>query len=63
MSVVRWEDDVPEIDAAVAARAMKLAVKYFIRQMQRGTVQGRVERGVGQDDGGTVYPSGIVIAN
>jgi hypothetical protein len=51
MSVVRWADGVPEIDAAVAARAMKFAVEYFLRQMQRGAIRGRVERGTGDDEG------------
>ena len=51
MSVVRWVDGVPEIDAAVAARAMKFAVEYFLRQMQRGAIRGRVERGSGEDEG------------
>ena len=51
MSVVRWADGVPEIDAAVAARAMKFAVEYFLRQMQRGAIRGRVERGSGEDEG------------
>lgn len=51
MSVVRWTDGVPEIDAAVAARAMKFAVEYFLRQMQRGAIRGRVERGTGDDEG------------
>ena len=51
MSVVRWADGVPEIDAAVAARAMKFAVEYFLRQMQRGAIRGRVERGIGDDEG------------
>lgn len=51
MSVVRWEDGGPEIDAAVVARAMKLAVEYFLRQMRRGAIQGRVERGIGEDEG------------
>ncbi|GLS38870.1 hypothetical protein GCM10010869_44670 [Mesorhizobium tianshanense] len=48
---VRWTDGVPEIDAAVAARAMKFAVEYFLRQMQRGSIKGRVERGIGEDEG------------
>ena len=51
LSVVRWADGVPEIDAAVAARAMKFAVEYFLRQMQRGAIRGRVERGSGEDEG------------
>jgi hypothetical protein len=51
MSVVRWADGVPEIDAAVAARAMKFSVEYFLRQMQRGAIRGRVERGTGDDEG------------
>lgn len=51
MTQVRWADGTPEIDAAVAAHAMKFAVEYFIRQMQRGAIQGRVERGVGEDEG------------
>ena len=51
MSMVRWADGVPEIDAAVAARAMKFAVEYFLRQMQRGAIRGRVERGSGEDEG------------
>ena len=51
MSVVRWADGVPEKDAAVAARAMKFAVEYFLRQMQRGAIRGRVERGSGEDEG------------
>lgn len=51
MPVVRWVDGVPEIDAAVAARAMKFAVEYFLRQMQRGAIRGRVERGSGEDEG------------
>ena len=51
MSMVRWADGVPEIDAAVAARAMKFAVEYFLRQMQRGAIRGRVERGTGADEG------------
>ncbi|RWB26211.1 DUF6522 family protein [Mesorhizobium sp.] len=51
MTVVRWADDTPEIDAAVAARAMKFAVEYFVRQIQRGAIKGRVERGVGDDEG------------
>jgi Family of unknown function (DUF6522) len=51
MSVVRWADGVPEIDAVVAARAMKFAVEYFLRQMQRGAIRGRVERGTGDDEG------------
>lgn len=51
MSVVRWADGVPEIDAAIAARAMKFAVEYFRTQMQRGAIRGRVERGRGEDEG------------
>lgn len=51
MNAVRWTDDTPEIDAAVAARAMKFAVEYFVRQMQCGAIKGRVERGVGDDEG------------
>ena len=51
MTVVRWVDGTPEIDAAVAARAMKFAVEYFLRQMQRGAIRGRVERGSGEDEG------------
>jgi hypothetical protein len=51
MISVRWADGAPEIDAAVAARAMKFAVEYFIRQMQSGSIKGRVERGVGEDEG------------
>lgn len=51
MPVVRWADGVPEIDAAVAARAMKFAVEYFLRQMQSGAIRGRVERGSGEDEG------------
>ena len=51
MSMVRWADGVPEIDAAVAARSMKFAVEYFLRQMQRGVIRGRVERGSGDDEG------------
>lgn len=51
MSVVRWTEGVPEIDAAVAARAMKFAVEYFLRQMQSGAIRGRVERGSGEDEG------------
>ncbi len=51
MSVVRWADGVPEIDAAIAARAMKFAVEYFRMQMQRGAIRGRVERGSGEDEG------------
>lgn len=51
MTSVRWVDGTPEIDAAVAARAMKFAVEYFVRQMQRGSIKGRVERGVGDDEG------------
>lgn len=51
MSGVRWVDGVPEIDAAIAARAMKFAVEYFLRQMQRGAIRGRVERGSGEDEG------------
>ena len=51
MPAVRWADDTPEIDAAVAARAMKFAVEYFVRQMQRGAIKSRVERGVGEDEG------------
>lgn len=51
MISVKWADDAPEIDAAVAARAMKFAVEYFMRQMQRGSIKGRVERGIGEDEG------------
>jgi hypothetical protein len=51
MTFVRWADGTPEIDAAVAARAMKFAVEYFIRQIQRGAIKGRVERGEGEDEG------------
>jgi hypothetical protein len=51
MAVVRWTNGEPEIDAAVAARAMKFAVEYFLRQMQRGAIRGRVERGSGDDEG------------
>jgi hypothetical protein len=51
MAVVRRVDGVPEIDAAVASRAMKFAVEYFLRQMQRGAIRGRVERGTGEDEG------------
>lgn len=51
MSVVRWVDGVPEIDAAVVARAMKFAVEYFLKQMQRGAIRGRVERGSDEDEG------------
>ncbi len=51
MSVVRLVDGIPEIDAAVAARAMKFAVEYFLRQMRRGAIRGRVERGSGEDEG------------
>ena len=51
MSVVHWADGVPEIDAAMAACAMKFAVEYFLRQMQRGAIRGRVERGTGDDEG------------
>lgn len=51
MTLVRWVNGAPEIDAAVAARAMKFAVEYFIRQMQRGAITGRVERGIGEDEG------------
>lgn len=51
MSVVRWEDGGPEIDAAVPARAMKLAVEFFLRQLRRGAIRGRVERGIGDDEG------------
>lgn len=51
MVSVRWVEGVPEIDAASAARAMKFAVEYFVRQMQRGAITGRVERGIGEDEG------------
>ncbi|MBZ9798656.1 MULTISPECIES: DUF6522 family protein [unclassified Mesorhizobium] len=51
MTSVRWADGAPEIDAAVAARAMKFAVEYFMRQMQLGNIKGRVERGIGEDEG------------
>ena len=51
MSVVRWVEGAPEIDAAVAARALKFAVEYFRRQMQRGAIRGLVERGSGEDEG------------
>jgi hypothetical protein len=51
MISVRWADGAPEIDAAVAARSMKFAVEYFMRQMQRGSIKGRVERGIGEDEG------------
>jgi len=51
MYVVHWAEGVPEIDATVAARAMKFAVEYFLRQMQRGAIRGRVERGTGDDEG------------
>lgn len=47
----RWVDGVPEIEAPSAARAMKFAVEYFVRQMQRGAITGRVERGIGEDEG------------
>jgi hypothetical protein len=51
MTVVRLVDGMPEIDAAVAARAMKFAVAYFLKQMRRGAIRGRVERGSGEDEG------------
>lgn len=51
MIAVRWTDDTPEIDAAVAARAMKFAVEYFVSQVQHGAIKSRVERGVGDDEG------------
>src|SRR5262249_31758341 len=51
MTSVRWVNGVPEIDARLAASAMKFAVEYFIRQMQRGAIRGRVERGIGEDEG------------
>lgn len=51
MSVVRWKEGEPEIDAVIAARAMKLAVEYFVRQMRSGAIQGRVERGIDHDAG------------
>lgn len=51
MVSVRWVDGLPEIEAASAARAMKFAVEYFVRQMQRGAITGRVERGIGEDEG------------
>ncbi|MCA0008718.1 MULTISPECIES: DUF6522 family protein [unclassified Mesorhizobium] len=51
MISVKWADAAPEIDAAAAAKAMKFSVEYFIRQIQRGGIKGRVERGVGEDDG------------
>ena len=51
MISVRWADGAPEIDAAVAAQAMKFAVEYFMRQIQCGGIKGRVERGIGEDEG------------
>lgn len=51
VSAVRWVDGEPEIDAAVAAGAMKLAVEYFLRQVRRGDIRTQVERGVGEDEG------------
>ncbi len=51
MAMVRWAPDGPEIDATVAARGMKLAVEYFLRQIQQGHIRCLVERGVGDDEG------------
>lgn len=51
MAVIRWESDGPEIDAAVAARGMKLAVEFFLRQIRQGKIRCLVERGIGDDEG------------
>lgn len=40
-----------EIDSAVVARGLKLAVPHFMAEMRRGNVHGLVERGEGEDEG------------
>lgn len=40
-----------EVDGAVIARALKMAVPHFRAEMRRGNIQGLVEQGAGEDEG------------
>ena len=40
-----------QIDSAIVARGLKLAVPHFLAEMRRGHVHGLVEKGEGEDEG------------
>ncbi len=51
MTKVEFEDDVIQVDAAIIAEGLGMALPFFREEMQAGRITSVVERGVDADHG------------